>query len=595
MRTSALFAAAVCAAAAAAASAHIRLPFTRQPAPPYGRSSSSFSSHLPITSNAYLVNVTVGTPPQRQTLKLSVQAGESYVIDAAQCSGYGSYSDDVACAYGSFDGNASSTYVNPGSESFSASRDAGYGSGEVMSETLDVGGVRLPKITLGLADTADSNVGVLGLGFNASAYASSSSYGTNSLPTVPDRLLQDGEIGSTAYSVWFDDEVAQSGTVLLGAVDKSAFEGPLIRFPISSEYSSSTTDFQTILFSVNGSKSVTDAFTPLGNQTASSSSYAYSRSRTVRLSPDVVASYLPDDIARDIYALVGAVSDTSNYQAIVPCSANTSTARLALQLHGADGPVLAVAVADLVVPSALYREEQWSWATESSEEYCLFAVLSDDSYAMNRYTLGSGVLKNAYLVFDLANEEVAVAKTKFGGSAATEEIVAFSSYAAKIPESTSVKSAVCSSGSASYYSGCSGSGSGSGDDDDDDNDGSGSRSGGGYSGDYGGGGYGGGPGDFVVSVSKATQIGLGVGISAFVLIVGALTAWAVMRCRRIRKAEAELGAKQADVEGGETRVGTGDASGQAASVTPAVVVHEPTTGTAGGQVNAQGDGPSRQQ
>lgn len=567
MRTSALFAAAAC---AATASAQLRLPFTRSDiggstgsntqSPSESRRSLSELDVFRSGYDGYFVNVTVGTPPQEISLQLRVQSGESYVPDADRCQDrysvpYG------ACKYGSFASNESSTYVNPGTETFTKTFVGGgriYG--EVASETLHIGGAELPKVNLGIVESTGmstrTSVGVLGLGFNDSAYVSSSSSGLgSSLPTVPDRLFQDGHIKSTAYSLWLDDEAGASGNLLFGAVDKSKFDAPLIRFPIQDRLS--TTRFDTMLHSVNSSRSPADAFQPLLDAEAVDS---YGDQTYVEVSPEGAASWLPYTLAAKIYDLVGAVWSRSDEYWLVPCSANASEARLAIRLHADDGPVLDVPLADLVMPWDYWHSSEWSWDSESETEYCAFSVQSanstnaeSDSPYYRRYSLGGAVLRRSYMVFDLAGEEIAIAKANVG-STAEEDIVAFESYGAAIPASTSVRPSWCPQGSS--LDSCN-SGGDSGRDT-----------------------------PYIRAPASPNRaillICIIVGVIAVVVI--GFTIWAVMRCRRIRRAEAELAEKQAGVEDAAgARENTGNAGGHEVSATqepPAAAAREPPPETA---------------
>ncbi|KAF6808825.1 aspartic proteinase [Colletotrichum sojae] len=569
MRTSALFAAAAC---AATASAQLRLPFTRSD---IGGSTGSNTQRASGTrrslselnvfradNDGYFVNVTVGTPPQEISLLLRVQSGESYVPDADQCEDHWSLLYG-ACKYGSFASNESSTYVNPGTETFTKSYvGGGQINGEVVSETLHIGGAELPKINLGVVESTGmsmstrTSVGVLGLGFNDSAYVSSSSSGLgSSLATVPDRLFQDGHIKSTAYSLWLDDESGASGNLLFGAVDKSKFDAPLIRFPIQDRLS--TTRFDTMLHSVNVSKTPADAFQPLSDAEAVDS---YSDPTYVAVSPEDEASWLPYTLASKIYGLVGAVWSRSQEYWLVPCSANASEARLAIRLHAYDGPVLDILLADLVLPWDYWHSSEWSWDSESETEYCAFGVQSanstsaDTNYAYYRkYSLGGAMLRRSYMVFDLAGEEIAIAKAKVG-STAEEDVVAFESYGAAIPASTSVRPSWCSQGS-SLDSCKSGGDSDSGS-----------------------------PYIRTSSSPNRTVLLILIIVGVIVVVVIGLTIWAVMRCRRIRRAEAELAEKQAGVQdaaGAREDIGNGGGHEVAATQEPpAAAAREPPPETA---------------
>ncbi|KZL79687.1 aspartic proteinase [Colletotrichum incanum] len=603
MRASSLLAATAC---AAVASAQIRLPFARQAYPstdnvkPRASGDRRSIPVLDILANDwnYLVNVSVGTPMQEMSMRLTVQADSSWVPDAQYCgnhetyyvdSAMGKYHDEYAsCRYGAFNASKSTTYVNPGTESFSEKYTNDYVNGDWVSDTLEIAGTRLPKLVMGFVRSADTFIGVLGLGFNVSSYssssASSSPSSSDAVPTVPERLFKDGLINSTAYSVWLDDKSAKSGNLLLGAIDKSKFEGPLIRFPTSSSLRTSTSYgikmFDTIISSVNGSKSATNELQPLGRGLLSEEDYLSDSDKTnIRLAPDFSFSVLPSALALDIWALAGASWNNNLYYAIIPCAAaETSTGHIVMQLHGTEGPVLNVSIADLVISKEAWSHSEWSWDTESSAEYCLFGIQSDNSTSTSyesssRYSLGGAMLKQAYMVFDLANAEIAIAQATFGNTVA-EDIVPFASYGAKTPESTRARPSYCSRPGYSSYVECSDDDSGpggksSGDDFDDDNYGND-----GY-GDY----Y---DGSYTPFLSQSTKIGIGLGVGLFCLLVLCLTIWAVRRCRRIRKAEKDLSEKQADAEQVAERTGTRNGNdvtqeGSMPQQPPAAVTREPLT------------------
>ncbi|KXH31177.1 aspartic proteinase [Colletotrichum simmondsii] len=589
MRTSALFALSGCAATALA---QVHLPFSHQPQPKASsnvetrdvadrRSVSALDVY--VTDWNYLVNATVGTPPQDISLRVSVQAEYTWVPNAKYCDYYNYsdyydssstrsayYLDSYSCKYGAFQSNESSTYVNPGTEEFSTRYSVGRARGEWISDTLGVAGSQISKMIMGYVQSADVLIGVLGLGFNTtgSAQSTASPSSTSNYPTVPERLVQDGLISSPAYSLWLDDASAKSGNLLLGAIDTSKFEGPLIRFSVRTTGSwSASRRFDTFITSFNGSRSDTDDLQPLGESLRQQTD-AYDTSNLVLLSPDAALSVLPDDIALDLWALAGASWNDDLGYAIIPCTENTTTGRLAVQLYGSEGPVLNVALADLVVSQDVWSHSEWSWETESASEYCLFGVQSENStstYTSSSYpySLGNTFLKHSYMVFDLINEEIGFAKTKFD-STQTEDLVPFPSYGAEIPASTSVVPDWCSSTSSQCRTGDSGSGSG----------------GGSYNGGttYLGDGYY--PGHLPLEANLA--IGLSVGV--FCTMVMGLSIWAIRRGRRIRKAQKELAEKQADVEpGGETRVGAadGDASNLAQEAShpqhpPAAVTRDPS-------------------
>ncbi|KAK2044230.1 acid protease [Colletotrichum somersetense] len=587
MRVSSLFAAAAC---AAAASAQVRLPFARRTITAAAADDSGVEPRssgdrrsmptLDILSDdwSYLVDVSAGTPPQQMSLRLSVQSGTSWVLDAKRCDNSSHWDVDVyrdayaGCRYDALNASKSSTFLKPGIEAFDGYIFNDYISGRWISDVLDFAGIRVPKFVMGFVDTADTQVGVLGLGFNetyAPNILTGTGDGVGDYLTLPERLVKDGNITSPAYSLWLDDKSTKSGNVLLGAVDRSKFEGPLIRiraYRSSARLSSwSPRGFDAIIHSARGKRRADDDLEPLGTYRFSylADGYQYETKYTeIRLAPDYPISNLPSALAEDIWRLAGASSRTGD-RAIIPCAAaETSTGHIEIQLYGADGPILNVPIADLVLPREMWSIPSiWARDNESATEYCLFAIQTDSSskgYAPISHAFGGAMLRQAYMVFDPANAEMAFAQTKFD-STTTEDIVPFASYGAHIPGSTRAKQAPSYCSDPSYNGDSSECIEASGSD---------------------GHGYGGLP----PSISRAIGVGVGVGVGLFCLIILCLCLWAIRRGRRIREAEKkESPGKQADVEQrADTQVGAGEGDnvaqdGSLPQKPPSAVTREPPT------------------
>ncbi|RYP17982.1 hypothetical protein DL765_004201 [Monosporascus sp. GIB2] len=424
MKSSAPFLAAVL---AATASAQVRLPFSRQRGAATADGSAQRRTPPAVelygAEFTYVINASVGTPPQNLSLALTLSADESWVPDANDWSSWD---------YGAFWPGNSSTFVRPGQNSFTVQyMDGRTAYGDRIRETLWVGGAAVPNLTMGLAHETNARLGMLALGFNRSS---------SGVPNFPDRMLAEGLVNSTAYSLWLDDSSAESGNVLFGAVDRAAFEPPLVRFPVGmatfpdAVYFSRQT-FNVNLASVNFSRTAGGAMQPLvQNQTAV-------EEVIVGIDPNFSVTNLPHFLAQPIWDLAGVTYDRESRVATIPCSAaSNSTARLALQLYGADGPVIDVPVSDLVLDGDGVVPTPRDWDTETETRWCTFGVQNTSSVRSllfeerRAWGLGAPVLKGMYAVFDLANREMALARAKFGAD--RDDVVPFPSYGADIPEST---------------------------------------------------------------------------------------------------------------------------------------------------------------
>ncbi|KAL2170724.1 hypothetical protein VTG60DRAFT_4472 [Thermothelomyces hinnuleus] len=537
--------------AAAVSAQHVLLPFSQHKDVVLSARASSERGALKSSAGyAYVVDATVGTPPQNLSLLISTTTGDTWVPDAntRECSpqwyyrtyyhdSYGDdddYSDALSgslCRWGSFNATLSSTYLPPNSryDDFSASyTDLNYVSGRNMTDRLAFAGVEFDDYPMGLVSSAYRWIGVLGLGYNSSSgyYTASSSAGV--YDNVMDRMVLSGKIATPAYSIWLDDAQASSGSLLFGAVDRSRYSGDLVR--LSTGYNSYSYSYQygfsVTLNAINGT---------------SASGAPMPAIRTNDFPVDVVLghgevfSFLPDSLADQIAAMAGATYNKSLGYFTIPCDAGErNNTKFVFEIGGDGGPKLDVETADLVQPSIMYSDLTW-YGSPLESGMCFFAIQkyytdsSSTSSSSYLYSLGGSILRRTYVVYDLANHEIAVAPVKFrsGGSTPTPEIKAFESYGAYTPGA----SEFCTSSYCSSNYGGSGSGS---DDNPDDK----------YYGPYG-------PG-----FDYWKKIAIGVGVSfGVVALVGAVTG--IILCRRAgRGTGAAKEVDEEDLAGNTTPAGS---------------------------------------
>ncbi|KAK8058818.1 acid protease [Apiospora phragmitis] len=405
MKTSTRLVAIVITALATGANTQLLLPFSRQ-APRHGsahqqrRSGSEDTStdlkffHMDTT---YMVNVSVAT-----TVTTTKGPGR---IACALASG----PTRVPPLVYELDNN----YGYDTNKSFSVSYlDGTSAYGDSVRDVMELpGGVQVTNLTLGLASSTTTATGMLSLGFNSSTR----SYYDPDDPTFVDRLLAGGQINSKAFSMWLDSEDATTGNLLLGAVDKSSFEAPLVRFDIeqshkhSDGYTYTTNTFSAWVSSFNTSTANEGVLTPVQNKTALP---------FVTIDPSYTISELPQDLAEHIWSMAGATWDSSLDLATINCSQRDNlTGRVGIQFSSSYGPNLTVPLSDLVLPTDTWTTQKWDWDLHSATSICLFGVQNATKYNRQKqswgedpeYTIGAPLLKRSYLVFDLASKEMAMA------------------------------------------------------------------------------------------------------------------------------------------------------------------------------------------
>jgi hypothetical protein len=413
--------------------AQLHLPFSRQLNPIDVNSASRRAVGVSLfeAESTYVVNATVGTPPQSLDLILAVSSGRTWVPNVEYCRDLNRTALSLGgCLHGAYNSSTSSTYATYASSlqsSFSARYiDGTYAYGAEITESLSLGGAGITNLTMGLVRSTNMWMGVLGLGYRS----------TEDEPNVPELMVKQGLINSTGYSIWLDDKNAESGSLLLGAVDTARYEPPLRRIQASRSAAGYDT-FGVKIGSINGSSSADGPLTPLSNGIALP---------FVSISPPDTVSNLPLNLAERIWSLAGATYNESYSKALIPCDVGTnSAARIAVELGGTGGPILDIPVRDMIVPRSVWVQSTWSWNTDSATVWCMFGVQSvnnTESRTRTTWSLGSTMLKRSYIAFDLINEEVAVAPVKSNVDG-TSAIAPFSSYGAVIPNSLKAGSRVC--------------------------------------------------------------------------------------------------------------------------------------------------------
>jgi len=142
----------------------------------------------------YLVNVTVGTPPQPLQLQLDTGSSDIWLpySGSTQCSARAN-----RCNEGSYDNRQSSSYKLLQQGNFLISYvDGTRISGDYISDVFSIGGAALPNMTMGLAksateqDSTSDFQGIVGVGFEEgeSVYATSGYKYPNTLSLLKSTL-----------------------------------------------------------------------------------------------------------------------------------------------------------------------------------------------------------------------------------------------------------------------------------------------------------------------------------------------------------------------------------------------------------------------
>ncbi|KAL8754328.1 MAG: hypothetical protein Q9184_005149, partial [Pyrenodesmia sp. 2 TL-2023] len=338
----------------------------------------------------YFANISIGTP--KQFFSIQIDTGHSGLFIPSSNSSMCRDQPADCQITGAYNMNESSTATGLDVGFASDFADGSTNEGRFVTDVVSVAGVDLRPVRFGLVERANNLVqwldvagGRLGLGHDLGE-------GDKGILTT---LVQEGIIASRAYSLWLKDIDSRSGSLLFGAIDESKFEMPLLSVPIvrppdgnpnealmTVQMTSMTLSGKAGKFSILPPDSVIYTLLTTGMQNC----------------------LLPKDIARAVHAAAGVLWDDSTWNVpFVPCNLSTADSTFTFGFGGNDGPAIRVPIKELVYP----QEDNITFADGSPA--CGFAIgANDDQMAI----LGEKFLRSAYAVFDLENNQIALAQSK---------------------------------------------------------------------------------------------------------------------------------------------------------------------------------------
>lgn len=259
-------------------------------------------------------------------------------------------------------------------------------------------------------------MGVLGIGYTADEvqvdYNQETAYAN-----LPVALLNNGLINSKAYSLWLNDLDANTGSILFGGVDSGKYTGTLETLPIQTIYG----EYAEFLIVLTG--------VALNNGSSTNGTYSSDElPATVLLDSGSSLTYLPDSIVEDIYNDLGVVYEASSETGYVPCSMAKEDINITYTFSS---PSIPVGISELVL------EDGTGLTFDDGTPACVFGIVpAGDTTAV----LGDTFLRSAYVVYDLTNNEISLAPTRFNSS--DENILEITNGTSAVPGATVVANPV---------------------------------------------------------------------------------------------------------------------------------------------------------
>jgi Eukaryotic aspartyl protease len=227
-------------------------------------------------------------------------------------------------------------------------------------------------------------------------------------------MVTDKLISSNAYSLWLNDLDANTGSILFGGVDTDQFEGTLATLPIQQE-GGEYAEFLIALTAVS----------------IAGTSIVTNQNIAVLLDSGTSLTYLPNAITQSIYDSVGAQYDNQAGTAYVPCSLAQNTSTIDYTFTS---PTIKITMAELVLDLTDANGQPVTFS--NGQQACIFGIAPAGS---STSILGDTFLRSAYVVYDLSNNQISLAQTKF--NVTTSNVLEIGTGSSAVPSATAVQGA----------------------------------------------------------------------------------------------------------------------------------------------------------
>jgi elongation factor G len=311
--------------------------------------------------------------------------------------------------------------------------------GDYFTDIFEIGGATLQNMTMGLGVSTDISYGLVGVGYASNEAIVANTQSLSSVyPNLPVNMVNEGLINTVAYSLWLNDLGrlllawrrvvlgadnlldASSGNILFGGIDTEKYEGELTRIDIYPTSQNIFTAFVVALTSL-------EAISPSGEDTLTSQQFPI----PVVLDSGTTMSYLPTDLANQVWREVGAIWSRQFNVAVIPCGMQNSKGYFSFGFAGPSGPQIRVGMDELVLDMTSGRPFVFASGKYEGQNICTFGV---QNFTTGPYLLGDTFLRSAYVVYDLVNNQIGLAATDFNST--DSNIVPFPSMGAQIPSAT---------------------------------------------------------------------------------------------------------------------------------------------------------------
>jgi hypothetical protein len=304
------------------------------------------------------------------------------------------------CDDGSFNYNQSSSYqlTKAGGFKITYAAPGDSDTGDWGTDTIKMGGTpSITNQTIGVVLNGYDQHGVMGIGYDLNEAPGPQGF-NSPYPSVLDQMKTQGIIDRRAYSLYLNEYSANTGAIIFGGIDTTKYTGELVSLPLQLSPDYRIQEFYVTLTSV----SVTDGLGAVTQLTRSDFAQA------ALLDSGTSATLINNEIFQGLTTGFGAVEWADYGVSVVPCDFRNSNATINYQFGGAGGPTITVPVSQVV-------GDKYFDSTNFSDPSggCDFGFGPPIQGAV---ILGDTFLRGAYAVFDIDNNQAAIAQAAYGVS-----------------------------------------------------------------------------------------------------------------------------------------------------------------------------------
>ncbi|MCJ1314883.1 hypothetical protein MMC15_000197 [Xylographa vitiligo] len=371
------------------------------------------------TNNGYIytTNVTIGNPPQPIVMQIDTGSADFWVNTPSSSLCSGSFTDPAAvgavgCAFGTYSTNESSSSHYLSSNFIVSYAVSGMASGDFVTDDMTVGGVIVKALQLGVGYNSTVIPNLWGISFPAAegvvtVAAQPQSQYNNSVQ----QMVSQGLIQSPTYSLWLNDAYASQGSLLFGGIDTSKYQGQLQVLPLVPSDARGVIDqlyvnMTSISLSTGGS-----------NMSLTSNTTAFPQRALLDTGTPIIT--VPSDIYNNVVQALQLITAPGLPVALCDCGLANSSATINFGFAGVSiaVPMRSFVSTPTVIDLALFAKAPPGSIPQGT---CIFAMANLASAGgFANILLGDSLLREAYVVYDLANKQVAMAPTNFHPSAST--------------------------------------------------------------------------------------------------------------------------------------------------------------------------------